>query len=381
MKIFGSILTIIILGFIGLVAIIFASLIGTAEFYMYLIPILTIGAIIMIILVIYGKWKNKIFKNSILIFISLCIVSVVSYEGYQAYIRSLEVVSTQDVDLSEYRPFVEGTKAVSLDVPSTFKIEEDIPLLDGATALYPVYSAFAQAVFPEKEYQLEGSEVVSSQTSGAFNRLLKGEVDIIFLAHPSDNQMKKAKQLGIELNLTPIGREAFVFFVHSKNPVDELTKEQIQGIYSGKITNWKMLGGKDEDIRPFQRPEGSGSQSALLNVMGDVPLMEPPSDDIVSAMGGIIRETTSYQNRTNAIGYSFRHFSQNMVENGKIKNIAIEGISPTKENIQNETYPLVNQFYAVTADGDNPHIDAFINWMLSEQGQELVERTGYVPVK
>lgn len=381
MKIFGSILTIIILGFIGLVAIIFASLIGTAEFYMYLIPILTIGAIIMIILVIYGKWKNKIFKNSILIFISLCIVSVVSYEGYQAYIRSLEVVSTQDVDLSEYRPFVEGTKAVSLDVPSTFKIEEDIPLLDGATALYPVYSAFAQAVFPEKEYQLEGSEVVSSQTSGAFNRLLKGEVDIIFLAHPSDNQMKKAKQLGIELNLTPIGREAFVFFVHSKNPVDELTKEQIQGIYSGKITNWKMLGGKDEDIRPFQRPEGSGSQSALLNVMGDVPLMEPPSDDIVSAMGGIIRETTSYQNRTNAIGYSFRHFSQNMVENGKIKNIAIEGISPTKENIQNETYPLVNQFYAITADGDNPHIDAFINWMLSEQGQELVERTGYVPVK
>jgi phosphate transport system substrate-binding protein len=70
-----------------------------------------------------------------------------------------------------------------------------------------------------------------------------------------------------------------------------------------------------------------------------------------------------------------------MVENGKIKNIAVEGILPLKENIQNETYPLADQFYAITAGSDNPHIEAFINWMQSEQGQELVERTGYVPVE
>ena len=147
------------------------------------------------------------------------------------------------------------------------------------------------------------------------------------------------------------------------------------------MTNWSEVGGKDEEIRAFQRPEGSGSQSALINVMDGVPLMDPPSDDIVSAMGGIIKETTNYQNRTNAIGFSFRHFSQNMVKNGKIKNIAVEGILPTKENIQNETYPFVDPFYAITANSDNPHIEAFINWMLSEQGQELVERTGYVPIE
>lgn len=381
MKIFGTIFTIIVLGFIGFVATIIAALTRDAKFYTFFIPIVTIGLIIIVILAIYGKFSGKLTKNSILVFISLCVVSVVAHESYQAYVKSIEVVSTQDVDLSEYRPFAKGTKAVSLDEPSTFKIEDNLPLLDGATALFPVYSSFVQAVYPEKDYPLEKGEVVSSKTSNAYDRLLKGEVDIIFIAHPSEGQMIAAEQQGVELNLTPIGREAFAFFVHSKNPVDQLTIEQIQGIYSEKITNWSEVGGKDEEIRAFQRPEGSGSQSALINVMDGVSLMEPPSEDIVSGMGEIIKETSSYQNRKNAIGFSFRHFSQNMVENEKIKNIAVEGILPTKENIQNETYPLVDQFYAITAGSDNPHIDEFINWMLSEQGQELVERSGYVPVE
>lgn len=381
LKIFGSILIMIVLGLVGFVATIIASLTRNAEFYTLFIPIAIIGLIVIIILAIHGKLRNKLPKASTLVFISLCVVSVVAYEGYQAYVKTLEVVSNQDTDLSEYRPFVEGTKAISLDKPSTLKIEDNLPLLDGATALYPVYSSFVQAVYPKKDYPLEDSEVVSSQTSHAFDRLLKGEVDMIFIAHPSENQMRAAEQQGVKLNLTPIGREAFVFFVHSENPVDQLTIEQIQDIYSGKVINWSEVGGKDEEIRAFQRPEGSGSQSALINVMDGVPLMDPPSDDIVSAMGGIIQETTSYQNRTNAIGFSFRHFSQNMVKSGKLKNIAVEGVLPTKENIQNETYPFVDPFYAITANSDTPHIEAFINWMLSEQGQDLVERTGYVPIE
>lgn len=382
MKLFASILTILLLGFLGFATTIFISLLGYKPFYLYFIPIFTIAVIIMIIFLIYGKSQSKLFKRCTMVFITAAIVSIVSYEGYEAYEKSLEVVSTQDVDLTEYTPFVEGSKLVSLEEPSTLKIADDLPKLDGATALYPVYSAFAQAVYPKKDYSLHDSEVVSSQTSGAFDRLLKGDVDLIFIAQPSEKQMRNAEELGIELNLTPIGREAFVFFVHSKNPINELTMEQIQAIYSGKITNWRQLGGKNEEIRAFQRPEGSGSQSALINVMGDVPLMEPPSEDIVSAMGGIITETTNYQNRTNAIGFSFRHFSQNMVENGKIKYIAINGMTPSKENIQNDSYPIVAPLYAVTTSGNtNPHVEGFINWMLSEQGQYIVEQTGYVPVK
>jgi phosphate transport system substrate-binding protein len=381
MKFFGAVLTFIGFGFIGFIATLVLSFSRDAEFYGTFIPIITIGLIVFTILAIYGKLKNKGRKICAMVFLSISIVSLSAHEGYHAYISSLEVVSTQDVDLTEYMPFAEHTKSVKLKEKSTFNIKENLPTVDGATALYPVYAAFAQAVFPEKEYPLDEGEVVSTQTSNAFDRLVYRDVDIVFMAQPSEKQMKSAEQQGINLTLTPIGREAFVFFVHKDNPVEKLSVEQIQGIYSGKIKNWQEVGGNNEEIRAFQRPEGSGSQTALLNVMQGVPLMEPPSEDIVSAMGGIIRETTNYQNRKNAIGFSFRHFSQDMVDNGKIKNIAVEGVLPTKETIQNETYPLVNEFYAITANIDHPHIKPFIEWMQSEQGQWIVDQTGYIPLR
>lgn len=381
MKLFGALVIVVVFGFIGFYGTIILTLSRSAEFYPIFTPIVTMALIIISILGIYDQLKKKMVKRISISFLVLAICTVGGFEGYRYYLKSLEVVSSQDVDLSQYLPFGEGSRAVTLDEASTYKIEGDLPKLDGATALYPVYAGFVQAVYPEKDYSLDESEVVSTQTSYAFERLVNGEVDIVFMAQPSEEQMDYARLQGVDLNLTPIGKEAFVFFVHKDNPVEELSVEEIQGIYSGKITNWKDVGGEDEEIRAFQRPEGSGSQSALNRFMGNVPIMEPPSKDIVTGMGGIIREASNYQNRHNAIGYSFRHFSEEMVQNGEIKNIAVNGVLPAKEHIQNETYPIVANFYAITAKSSNPHLKEFIQWMQSEQGQEIVERTGYIPLQ
>ena len=89
----------------------------------------------------------------------------------------------------------------------------------------------------------------------------KKKTDIFIGAAPSEEQVTYAEQFGTTFEYTQIGSEAFVFFVHKGNPIDSLTLEQIKGIYSGKITNWSQLGGKNEEIVPFQRNEGSGSQS------------------------------------------------------------------------------------------------------------------------
>lgn len=380
MRLLASILTVIGFGFVGFIVFVIAAFSRSGEFYAPFTIIVTIGLIVITILAIYEKFQKKATRMGMYIFLSLCFLSFVTYEGYQAYVRSLEIVSTQDVDLTEYQPFKEDTKAVRLSEESTLKIDSQLPKLDGATALYPVYAAFAQAVYPEKEYPFEDSEVVSTQTSGSFKNLLNGNADMIFIAEPSSSQSQSAKQLGVELTMTPVGREAFVFFVHKDNPVTELTIEEIQKIYSGEITNWKEVGGKDEEIRAFQLPEGSGSQSALIRLMNGKALMSPPSEDIVSAMGGIIEETANYQNKPNAIGFSFRFFSQEMVQNGKIKFIAVDGVEPTVENIQNGTYPIVDLFYAITGESNNPHIKAFLEWILSEQGQWIIEETGYVPL-
>ncbi len=181
--------------------------------------------------------------------------------------------------------------------------------------------------------------------------------------------------------MTPIGREAFVFFVNTKNPVDSLTIEEIQGIYSGKITNWQEVGGENEEIQAFQRPEDSGSQTALEKLMVGIPIMEAPGEEIVTGMGGIIKETSDYRNHGNAIGLSYRFFSTEMVRNGDIKLIAIEDMQPSAESIRDDSYPLSAEFYAITVGERNENEQKFIDWILSNKGQWVVEETGYVSVE
>ena len=279
-----------------------------------------------------------------------------------------------------------------LDVPASLSFTEDLPLLDGATALYPVYAAFANAVYPAdslglpKDYYwndiLEYTEVLAcSTTNHAFTALVDGEADIIFCAAPSKEQLEYAEEKGEEMILTPIGRECFVFFVNSKNPIENLTVSQIRDIYSGKITRWKDLGVNMGSIRAFQRDEGSGSQSALIRFMGDTPLMKPPKENFLGDMGGIIEQTADYRNHKNAIGYSFRFYSTEMVKNNQIKLLSLEGVAPTKENIINGTYPVSDCFYAITlASNENPNVDLFIEWILSAEGQKLIDMSGYVPL-
>ncbi len=295
------------------------------------------------------------------------------------YENSIATVNA-DLNVWEYQPFQEPLKIATLKEESTLKITEDLPRMDGATALYPLYASFAQAVYPEKTYDPSSSEVMVNTTPDAYNNLIQGKVDMIFVAGPSKGQINQAKQNGVELKLTPIGREAFVFFVHQKNEVDELSIQQIKDIYSGNIKNWQDVGGSNDSIRAFQRPEGSGSQTALQNLMGEIPLLQAPTEDIVSGMGGIIEEVAQYKNYKNAIGYTFRFYSNEMVKNDQIKLLNINGVSPSKENIQNNQYPIASEFYVVTTNTDNPHVDEFIEWILSSQGQELIEKTGYVPL-
>ncbi|KIL43932.1 membrane protein [Jeotgalibacillus soli] len=114
--------------------------------------------------------------------------------------------------------------------------------------------------------------------------------------------------------------------------------------------------------------------------MGDIPLMEALKEDVITGIGGIIEETSSYKNDNNAIGYSFRYYSTEMVQYGDICLLKIEGVYPDKKTFRSDQYPISAEFYAIAAGSDNPNVEPFIEWILSEQGQELVDKTGYVPM-
>lgn len=345
--------------------------------------ILAAGLIVADAAVLYLIWSKKHRK---LIFIPmlcaalLCILQVAGVVIYHVYDDSIPVVGDGNDVLYYYKPWLENTKAVSLPEESSLKIDSDFPSFDGATALYPVYAAFAKAIYPAEVLEDEHI-LVCTTTTTAYEKIINGDVDMIFVASASKAQAEAAAAKGVELTFTPIGREAFVFFVNSKNPLDNITVEQIQDIYSGKIKEWSGLGVKRfGNIRAFQRDEGSGSQTALQKLMGDIPLMEPLMDDRISGMGEIINQTADYKNYRNSIGFSFRFYSTEMVKNNQIKLLSINGIYPNRENIINNTYPICAQFYAVTTQNSNPKCAEIIKWILSEQGQYIIEETGYVGI-
>ena len=391
-RVFAAIFIGLFLGFLLVTLLIYVSFMAPPYIQRaswVLLPSLLAGAVLAILFP--RRWRKGV---------ALCLAAVTigcgAYCAFGLWRSSVPTVDDRDLLLWQYEPFSEGTKAVNLEEQSTLRFHrEDLLRLDGATALYPVYAGFVQAVYPQGEYPLydntsEGyGSVTCSGTVNAYERLITGRTDLIFAAAPSQEQLEMARRAAKELHLTPIGREAFVFFVNSRNPVEGLTVEQIQGIYTGQITNWNQVGGKNQPIRPFQRLENSGSQSALLRLMDGLPLIEPEKEDRVGGMGGIIQQVASYRNYKNSIGFSFRFYASEMAANDQIRLLALDGVSPTKESIRDGSYPISDSFFAITAAPigapdpreSNPNLNAFLDWILSEQGQQIVEDSGYVSIR
>ena len=220
-----------------------------------------------------------------------------------------------------------------------------------------------------------------SRTPEAYNRLIENKADLIFVAMPSKKQQQNAEAASVKLNYTPFAKEAFVFIVNADNPVNSLTENQVRDIFSGKITRWKDVGGNNEDIQIWQRPEDSGSQTVMLGkVMKNTPMLPAKETEMATGMGGVIRRVADYQNTSSAIGYTFRYYATVMNADKNIKLLAINGVSPTIDNIRNDTYPYTINGYMVTRENPTAETQQFVDWFLSPQGQQLVQDVGYVPL-
>ena len=297
-------------------------------------------------------------------------------------------------DFSDYMVYSEPSKLALLDHPAGLVIEneKDMPVMDGAEACYPLYSALAKAVYRDIDViesnarktdtgNRNGRIVTFSNTVVGFVHLLDGSADLFFGARPSAGQLELAAEMGVQLEITTIGREGFVFFVEEDNPVDDLTDSQIRAIYHGDITNWKEAGGRDQDIVAFQRPADSGSQTMMEYFMGDIPLKEPKTYETVDSMVGVISHVAQYANEEGAMGYSFRYFLEGLNQEKGVKLLSVNGVAPTVENIENGSYPLTVSLCLITRKDDpNPYVQKMIDFILSADGQEIVRKTGYAGV-
>jgi phosphate transport system substrate-binding protein len=272
------------------------------------------------------------------------------------------------VEVENYVPFTNSDNVHSYQGVVT--LDGDIPRIDGAAALLPVYAGFVESIYPEDSVIFNGEDYDPSSamhytnTRGAYKDIVDGNADIIICAQPSDEQLAYAEENGVELEMVPVGSDAFVFIVNSNNPVSDITIEQIQDIYSGNITNWSELGGNNVPIAAMRRNKNSGSETALEKLMGDTPIVP----DYTTLFGS-------------PIGFSFRYYVTGMLGEGGVKILTINGIAPTAETIADGTYPVAGNIYAIYRKGEtNENVYKAVDFMLSPEGQKIVEESGYIPI-
>lgn len=251
--------------------------------------------------------------------------------------------------------------------------------IDGSTATQPLINSFIE-YFGNQE-MLEKNQENYTKTHQSYVKLINNEADLIIVTEPSKEELELAKEKNVELVVTKVVNEGFVFFVNSKNPVNNLKLQEVIDIYSGKITNWQTVGGNVSKIIPYQRPINSGSQTGMLSlVMKETPLKEPTTEEMIETMGGIVDIVSTYKNDKLGIGYSYYYYANIMYKTPNIKFLGINGIKPTYETISNETYPLMTAYYIVTRKDANDNTKKLKEAMLSKEGVKVAKEAGYVPI-
>lgn len=272
------------------------------------------------------------------------------------------------------------------------------PSIDGSTVTVPLAIEFARQHLSLAEIDIE-SFVFFNTTHEAYVNLIEKKanpapqvisangvmdpthpVDLILVTPPSDEETQLAHQHGVELVMQPVCYDAFVFIVHKDNPIDSLTLEQIQAIYSGEITNYAQVGGSDAPIAAYQRPKNSGSQTAMENlVMQGKPLKEGPHEYSFIGMGTLVEAVADFKMRESSLGYTYLYYIDTLYKNENLKVLCVDGIKPSPENLRSGAYPLTTAYYGVIRKEDAQRTGGlFLEWILSQEGQRCIAQAGYV---
>ena len=244
------------------------------------------------------------------------------------------------------------------------------------------------ALYWAERYQNGHPDVRISVTGGGsgtgITALISNTVDIANASRAiKDEEMELAHENGVEPVEQVVARDAIAVIVNPQNPIQQLTLQQVSDLYTRKITNWKELGGEDRPVVLLSRETNSGTHVYFLESV--IRLGNKEDETIFSAetlllpsSEGIIAEV---RDNPNAIGYDGLGYIT-----PEVKVIALsvkegaEYVMPTVETVNDNRYPVARDLYMYTNGEPEGFIKTYIEWILSSEGQEIVEELGFVPV-
>ena len=210
-------------------------------------------------------------------------------------------------------------------------------------------------------------------------QLINGTTDIAQSSRPMKDAEKaqmKAKR-GKDVVEIPVALDGLAIYVHSSNPLKEISLEQAKAIYTGQMSNWKELGGKDAPIIAYSRENNSGTyayfKERVLKNEDFMPeaLNMPGTAAVINAVG----------KDKNSIGYGGIAYGKGIRTVKVKKDDKSPAVEPTMANVMSNKYPLSRALFFYTAGAPEGETKAFLDWILSPAGQKICEEVGYYPLR
>ena len=228
----------------------------------------------------------------------------------------------------------------------------------------------------------------SSGTHEAYMNLMEGKTDVIIASRDiSRNEKASSEELGVELETTPLAIDALVFIVNPKNPVKNLTSDQVRRIYTGEIRNWKEVGGVDHAITPYIRNADSGSQEKMETlVMKGLTMIDRTDENFMYEIIGsqMISPYAQLEIDEYGIGYTPFFYCTAMVRDlMKVDMLSIDGVAPTKESLRSNKYPFVSSIYAAVRKTEDHESVAYklYRFLFTKNAADMIDESGYIAIR
>jgi len=266
---------------------------------------------------------------------------------------------------------------IALMAPSLVNAQKVTCQVKGSDTCLPLSQKFAELF--SKKYPGSGISVTGGGSGVGIAALISGTTDIAQSSRAMKMDEKlKLQKVGKTLKQTIIAYDALAIIVNPSNPVSFLTREQLEGIFTGKITNWKQVGGPNLKIIVYSRETSSGTYDFLKeHVMSNKNYTS--SALMLPASGALVQSVSQTKG---AIGYVGLAYVSRKVKALKVSyNKGKSYVAPSTVNAKNKTYPITRPLYYYYLSTTQIRINPFIKYILSNAGQKVVLTEGYIPIR
>jgi phosphate transport system substrate-binding protein len=234
-----------------------------------------------------------------------------------------------------------------------------------------------------EEYMTTHAGAVVQVTGGGSGTgiaaLINGTTDICMASRPMkpEEKMKLRDRFNTQGTEIAVARDGLAVYVHDSNPVRDLSIEQLRVIYTGRVTNWKQVGGRDAAIVLYGRENSSGTYVYFK----DHVLLGQDYAPRTQTLPGTAAVVNAVAKDPNGIGYGGAAYGRGVVEIGVRRDATSPAVRPGPETVRDGSYPIARELYFYTRTKPAGDTKKFVDWVLSDAGQALVTRVGYYPIR